>query len=139
MFQGVDSLHEINIINNDRRHVTVSGAMAADHELDTVTNTACTTTATADCPEGRATAVTTDSPTTGGGVGCDSDDPDRHDDGDRTRQPQPQQEDLVRRGGQPLSQLDATVLQPHTACFDTGSNRQLHDLTVSTYDYAGCN
>ncbi|XP_015369058.1 PREDICTED: uncharacterized protein LOC107165374 [Diuraphis noxia] len=127
---GVDNLHEINIINNDRRHVTVSGALAADHERDTVTNTACTMTATADGQEGRATAVTTDTPATGGGVGCDSDDPDRHDDGDRARQPQPQQEDPVLRGGQPLSQLDAAVLQPHTACFDTGSNRQLHDLTV---------
>ncbi|XP_025413781.1 uncharacterized protein LOC112685934 isoform X2 [Sipha flava] len=25
---------------------------------------------------------------------------------------------------------DAAVLQPHTACFETGNNRQLHDLTV---------
>lgn len=31
--------------------------------------------------------------------------------------------------GQPY--LDAAVLQPHTACFDTGNNRQLHGLTVS--------
>jgi len=141
MFQGVDSLHEINIIDDDRRHVTaVGGALAADHERDTaVTNTACTTTAIADGSEGRATAVTTDSPATGGGVGCDSDDPDRRDDGDRARQPQPQLEDPVQCGGQPLSHLDAAVLQPHTACFDTGSNRQLHDLTVSTCTFTGYN
>jgi len=77
--------------------------------------------------------VTADSPTTGGGVGRDSDDPDRHDESDCARQPKPQQEDPVQRSEQPSSQLDAAVLQPHTACFDTGSNRQLHDLTVSTH------
>ncbi|XP_060833551.1 uncharacterized protein LOC132917045 [Rhopalosiphum padi] len=128
---GVDERHEINnYIINERRHVTVSGA-AANPQRDAVTDTACTTTATADSREGRAAAVTADSPATGGGVGCDGGDPD-HQDGGRTRQPQPQQEeDPVQRGTQPLSsQLDAAVLQPHTACFDTGSNRQLHDLTV---------
>ncbi|KAL4122212.1 hypothetical protein QTP88_014584 [Uroleucon formosanum] len=127
---GVDNLHEINIINNDGRHVTVSGVAAADQERDAVTNTACTTTATADGPEGHAAAVTADSPATGGGVGCDSDDPDRHDEANRVRPPQPQQEDTVQLSEQPSSHLDAAVLQPHTACFDTGSNRQLHDLTV---------
>lgn len=34
-------------------------------------------------------------------------------------------------GGQP-QHSDAAVLQPHTACFETGNNRQLHDLTVSS-------
>lgn len=106
---------------------------AADQERDAVTNTACTTTATADGPEGHGVAVTADSPATDGGVGCDGDDPDRHDEADRVRPPQPQQEDTVQLSEQPSSQLDAAVLQPHTACFDTGSNRQLHDLTVSTY------
>ncbi|CAI6344081.1 unnamed protein product [Macrosiphum euphorbiae] len=121
---GVENQHEINIINNDGRRVTVSGVAAADQERDAVTHTVCTMTATA-------AAVTADSPTTGGGVGCDSDDPDRHDEGDRARQPQPQKEqDPVQRSEQPSSHLDAAVLQPHTACFDTGSNRQLHDLTV---------
>lgn len=132
MFQGVDDPHEINNhINNERRHVTVSGA-PADPRRDAVTDTACATTTTVDCREGSAAAVTADSPAIGGGVGCDGGDPD-HQDGGRTRQPQPEQEeDLVQCGGQPLlSQLDAAVLQPHTACFDTGSNRQLHDLTVS--------
>ncbi|XP_060861531.1 uncharacterized protein LOC132938616 [Metopolophium dirhodum] len=126
---GVENLHEINIINNDGRHVTVSGVAAADQERDT--HTACPSTATADGPEGHAAAVTADSLSTGVGVGCDSDDPDRHDEGDRARQPQPQQEPVpVQRSEQPSSHLDAAVLQPHTACFDTGSNRQLHDLTV---------
>lgn len=27
--------------------------------------------------------------------------------------------------------VDAAVLMPHTACFDTGNNRQLQDMTVS--------
>jgi len=85
-----------------------------------------------DCREGSVAAVTANSPAIGGGVGCDGGDLD-HQDGSRTRQQQPEQEeDPVQRGEQPLlSQLDAAVLQPHTACFDTGSNRQLHDLTVS--------
>ncbi|XP_027845734.2 uncharacterized protein LOC114126057 isoform X2 [Aphis gossypii] len=128
---GVDDPHEINNhINNERRHVTVSSA-PADPRRDAVTDTACATTATVDCREGSATAVTADSLAIGGGVGCDGGNPDPQD-GGRTRQPQPEQEeDPVQHGGQPLlSQLDAAVLQPHTACFDTGSNRQLHDLTV---------
>lgn len=34
--------------------------------------------------------------------------------------------------GKPEPEPDAAaVLQPHTACFDTGNNRQLYDLTVS--------
>lgn len=40
------------------------------------------------------------------------------------------------KSGDPLrleqSHPDTAVLQPHTACFDTGNNRQLHDLTAST-------
>jgi len=131
MFQGVENLREINIINNDGRRVAVSGVAAADQERNAVTHTACTMTATADGLEGHAAAVTADSPTAGGGVGCDNDDPDPHDEGDRAGQPQPQQP--VQLSEQPSSHLDAAVLQPHTACFDTGSNRQLHDLTVSTY------
>ncbi|XP_001945409.2 uncharacterized protein LOC100164648 [Acyrthosiphon pisum] len=123
---AVENLHDTNIINNDGRHVTVSGVAAVDQERDAITNTTCTMTVTANGPEGHPAAVTADSPTTGGGVGCDSDDPDRHDEGDRARQPQ----DPVQRSEQPSSHLDAAVLQPHTACFDTGSNHQLHDLTV---------
>ncbi|XP_025196570.1 uncharacterized protein LOC112595540 [Melanaphis sacchari] len=128
---GIGDRHEINNhIDNERRHVTVSGA-TVDPQRDAVTDTACATTAITDGTEGRIAVVTADSPVTGGGVGCDGNDP-GHQDGGRTRQPQPQQEEgpMQRCGQSSSSQLDAAVLQPHTACFDTGSNRQLHDLTV---------
>ncbi|VVC29420.1 Hypothetical protein CINCED_3A015476 [Cinara cedri] len=76
----------------------------------------------ADPRDGTSAAVVTmmaeDAPAAGGDDGCGArllQIPSQRDDG-------PQHGDSFPDG--------AAVLQPHTACFETGNNRQLHDLTV---------